>query len=216
MNNLKLINGQIATFSYTDYWHRPVYILESGTKVCCTELNGSNLHTMSKDGEPCFPLKDELQPAYEIEDDESHNLIESVVSVKAIENCLKKKSWNESLSLLNLIKDNPEFDKYMQKGSTLALREICSNHSGNPIFEGDLNSTGLKYTNALNSIDSCVHLIRCNYKESKSNLLTMNCDELWDVLCSLFGTENIKNETDRDELLAEAQRQVNKSYTDMN
>jgi len=63
MDDLTLNNGQTATFSYTDDWHRPVYLLENGEKVCCTNLNGTHLHTMSPDyGEPEFSLKEEFQP----------------------------------------------------------------------------------------------------------------------------------------------------------
>jgi len=63
MNNLVLNNGQTATFLYEDDWGRPVYKLESGTKVCCVNLNGTHLHTMSRDcGEPESPLKKEFQP----------------------------------------------------------------------------------------------------------------------------------------------------------
>ena len=63
--DLVLNNGQKAVYSHTDWWSRPNYVLESGRKVCCIDLNGTNLHTMSKDGEPCFPLKEEFQPKRE-------------------------------------------------------------------------------------------------------------------------------------------------------
>ena len=63
MNNLVLNNGQTAIFLYEDDWSRPVYKLENGMKVCCTNLNGTYLNTMSGDyGEPDCPLKEEYQP----------------------------------------------------------------------------------------------------------------------------------------------------------
>jgi len=63
MKNLTLKNGQAATFLLKDDWGRPVYELENGLKVCCTELNGTFLHTMTGYfGEPDTPLKDEYQP----------------------------------------------------------------------------------------------------------------------------------------------------------
>jgi hypothetical protein len=63
MNDLILKNGQKAEFLYEDDWGRPVYKLESGTKVCCPNLNGTHLHTMTESyGEPDCPLKEEYQP----------------------------------------------------------------------------------------------------------------------------------------------------------
>lgn len=63
MENLTLNNGQTATYKYTDEWYRPIYQLENGVMVCCTNLDGTYLHTMSGDlGEPCMPLKQEFQP----------------------------------------------------------------------------------------------------------------------------------------------------------
>ncbi len=63
MEDLILNNGQSAKFLYTDDWHRPVYQLQNGAKVCCTNLNGTYLHTISGNfGEPDSPLKDEYQP----------------------------------------------------------------------------------------------------------------------------------------------------------
>ena len=58
---LTLKNGQTAEFLYSDNWDRPVYKLEDGTKVCCVNLDGSYLHTMSRDGEPDSPLNEEFQ-----------------------------------------------------------------------------------------------------------------------------------------------------------
>ena len=59
--DLTLNNGQKAKFIDIDFWDRPVYKLESGRKVCCIELNGTYLHTLSGD-EPDLPLKEEFQP----------------------------------------------------------------------------------------------------------------------------------------------------------
>lgn len=61
MKNLTLNNGQLAKYLYTDDWDRPVFKLESGTKVCCVNLDGTYLHTICN-GEPDCPLKDEYQP----------------------------------------------------------------------------------------------------------------------------------------------------------
>lgn len=63
MDNLLLNNGQTATFLYEDRWDRPVYELEDKTKVCCVNLNGTYLHTVSKStGEPIEPLSNPFQP----------------------------------------------------------------------------------------------------------------------------------------------------------
>ncbi len=63
MKDLVLKNGQKAIFLYKDDFSRPVYKLESGRKVCCINLNGTYLHSISGDfGEPDCPLKDEYQP----------------------------------------------------------------------------------------------------------------------------------------------------------
>tara|TARA_R110001583_G_C5432086_1_gene388961 strand:+ start:81 stop:281 length:201 start_codon:yes stop_codon:yes gene_type:complete len=63
MKDLTLNNGQVAEYKYTDSFDRPVYKLESGTLVCCVNLNGTYLHTITKEyGEPCSPLKEEYQP----------------------------------------------------------------------------------------------------------------------------------------------------------
>jgi len=63
MKDLTLKNGQTATFLYEDDWGRPVYQLENGIKVCCINLNGTYLHTVTGDfEEPDCPLKDEYQP----------------------------------------------------------------------------------------------------------------------------------------------------------
>lgn len=61
MKDLKLKNGQVAKFLFVDDWHRPVYRLESGTRVCCVNLDGTFLHTICS-GEPDCPLKEEFQP----------------------------------------------------------------------------------------------------------------------------------------------------------
>jgi len=65
MINLKLKNGQTAEFLYMDGFDRPVYKLEDGEKVCCVNLDGTYLHTMSKYGEPDSPLRDGYQPIEE-------------------------------------------------------------------------------------------------------------------------------------------------------
>ena len=63
MNDLTLKNGQKAIFLYEDDFSRPVYQLENGKKVCCINLNGTYLHTITPNyGEPEFPLKEEFQP----------------------------------------------------------------------------------------------------------------------------------------------------------
>lgn len=61
--DLTLNNGQIAKYTHTDFWCRPIYTLESGVTVCCIELNGTSLTTVTDDGEPCLLLRHEYQPA---------------------------------------------------------------------------------------------------------------------------------------------------------
>jgi hypothetical protein len=63
--NLTLNNGQTAEFTHIDDWSRPNYTLENGVTVCCVDLDGTFLHTMSRDGEPDSPLKTEYQPISE-------------------------------------------------------------------------------------------------------------------------------------------------------
>lgn len=66
MRDIPLNNGQTAKFIEVDFWSRPVYeVYHAGyfRRVCCTELNGTDLHTMTDDGEPLSRLKSELQPA---------------------------------------------------------------------------------------------------------------------------------------------------------
>jgi len=66
--DLTLNNGKIARFLRVDWWHRPRYRITLDDnrefEVCCTELNGTYLHTMSGgcDPEPELPLKHEFQP----------------------------------------------------------------------------------------------------------------------------------------------------------
>jgi len=62
MKNLKLNNGQTATFKYIDNFSRPVYKLENKALVCCIDLNGTNLHTITRSGEPECPLIFDFQP----------------------------------------------------------------------------------------------------------------------------------------------------------
>ena len=65
-NDLLLNNGSTAVFVCIDIWDRPQYDIDINGKtfrVCCTELNGTYLHTMSSDlEEPISPLKQEYQP----------------------------------------------------------------------------------------------------------------------------------------------------------
>ena len=61
MNDLLLKNGEKAIFINLDDFGRPVYELNNGSKVCCVNLDGSHLHSMSKQGEPECPLKSEYQ-----------------------------------------------------------------------------------------------------------------------------------------------------------
>ncbi len=69
MEDLILNNGQTAMFLYIDDWSRPVYRLENGVRVCCVNLNGTFLHTVSG-GEPGYSLKQEYQPKDDDFDDE--------------------------------------------------------------------------------------------------------------------------------------------------
>lgn len=62
MKNLKLNNGNIAVYVDTDFFGRPVYKLESGVKVCCINLDGTDLYTMSQTGEPEYRLAEAHQP----------------------------------------------------------------------------------------------------------------------------------------------------------
>jgi hypothetical protein len=62
MENLKLNNGEIAKYAGADFWYRPTYLMEDGTTVCCVNLNGTFLHTISPEGEPDSPLKEGYQP----------------------------------------------------------------------------------------------------------------------------------------------------------
>jgi len=66
MKDLTLNNGETAKFCYIDGWRRPVYDVH-GVKVCCVNLDGTFLHTMTDDGEPLSPLKQEFQPIQEAE-----------------------------------------------------------------------------------------------------------------------------------------------------
>lgn len=61
-HDLLLNNGQTAKYLYLDNFDRPVYQLESGRKVCCVDLDGTNLHTMSSEGEPDSPLINDYHP----------------------------------------------------------------------------------------------------------------------------------------------------------
>jgi len=62
---LTLNNGMTAKFFYLDDFRRPVYVINHKGKeyrVCCVELNGTFLHSLTKEGEPLAPLKHEFQP----------------------------------------------------------------------------------------------------------------------------------------------------------
>ena len=69
MKNLILKNGTVAKFLYNDDFSRPVYEVTNNKRtfrVCCVNMDGTYLHTISASiGEPCSPLKDELQPSGE-------------------------------------------------------------------------------------------------------------------------------------------------------
>ncbi|MGL4616541.1 MAG: hypothetical protein ACRCVV_22140 [Shewanella sp.] len=65
--DLTLNNGQTAVFQEVDYWDRPVYQLENKRLVCCVNLNGTYLHTMTPDGEPDSALVHDFQPVNEEE-----------------------------------------------------------------------------------------------------------------------------------------------------
>ena len=67
--DLRLNNGEVATYKFTDFWSRPHYDIKAPSgaliEVCCVDLDGTNLHTLSEageDGEPDSPLKQEYQP----------------------------------------------------------------------------------------------------------------------------------------------------------
>ena len=59
-NNIKLNNGQFAKFSYLDDWHRLIYKFENKREYCL--LDEVKFFTITPDGEPDCPLKDEFQP----------------------------------------------------------------------------------------------------------------------------------------------------------
>ena len=61
--DLTLKNGQKAKFLRFDDWCRPTYVLENGCIVCCVNLNGTYLHTVTLvEGEPLAALGVEFQP----------------------------------------------------------------------------------------------------------------------------------------------------------
>ena len=66
--DLKTKGGYIATYSYTDDWHRPVYNLELKSKrvekICFLEegiATGKPMYSYTCEGEPDCPLKEEYQ-----------------------------------------------------------------------------------------------------------------------------------------------------------
>ncbi len=60
--DLTLKNGLIAKFAFEDDWGRNVYEIKQNNKIVeIVDVDGV-LHSMTKDGEPSFPLKGEFQP----------------------------------------------------------------------------------------------------------------------------------------------------------
>ncbi|KIM08352.1 MAG: hypothetical protein KU29_04520 [Sulfurovum sp. FS06-10] len=63
--DIKLNNGLIAKFAFEDDWGRNVYEINQNNKLVeIVDVDGV-LHSMTKDGEPSFPLKVEFQPKEE-------------------------------------------------------------------------------------------------------------------------------------------------------
>lgn len=62
--DLLLNNGNIARYVETDRFSRPVYdiTLRNTHRVCCVNLDGTYLHSMSVSGEPMSPLAKSFQP----------------------------------------------------------------------------------------------------------------------------------------------------------
>ena len=64
--DIKLNNGLIAKFAFEDDWGRNVYEIKQNNKIVeIVDVDGV-LHSMTKDGEPSFPLKVEFQPKEEV------------------------------------------------------------------------------------------------------------------------------------------------------
>lgn len=70
--DLKLNNGLFAKFLDVDFWSRPHYSIEyKGNlhRVCCTECDGTYLHSLTPtndpEGEPDSPLVKDFQPSAE-------------------------------------------------------------------------------------------------------------------------------------------------------
>ena len=64
--DIKLNNGLIAKFAFEDDWGRNVYEINQNNKLVeIVDVDGV-LHSMTKDGEPSFPLKVEFQPKEEV------------------------------------------------------------------------------------------------------------------------------------------------------
>jgi len=59
-NNIKLNNGQYAKFSHVDDWHRLIYKFENRKRYCL--LDEIRFFTITSEGEPDCPLKDDFQP----------------------------------------------------------------------------------------------------------------------------------------------------------
>ena len=64
--NLQLKGGLTAKFVFEDDWGRNVYEIKQNNKIVeIVDVDGV-LHSMTKDGEPSFPLKVEFQPKEEV------------------------------------------------------------------------------------------------------------------------------------------------------
>ncbi len=64
--NLQLKGGLTAKFVFEDDWGRNVYKINWQNKpVEIVDVDGV-LHSMTKDGEPSYPLKVEFQPKEEV------------------------------------------------------------------------------------------------------------------------------------------------------
>jgi len=90
MKDLILNNGQTAKYIGQDDWSRPLYKLENGITVCCTEFDGSSLHTIYGDFcEPCSPLKYEYQAV--------------------INSTVKEKDWSHEYMMLSRYQSDVEY-----------------------------------------------------------------------------------------------------------
>jgi len=53
------------------------------------------------------------------------------------------------------------------------------------------------------------------HNKAQKNLLKMSINDLLEVIDGLYGRDNIEDEKDKKEVLAEAQRQVRKDFTNI-